>query len=57
MDRQGECQGINAIALVLMEESNITRYDYGIRHHGGYLGHKARLDNEAFQQEKDTTIA
>jgi arabinose-5-phosphate isomerase len=36
----------DAITLTLMEEKGITRHDYGIRHHGGYLGHKARLDNE-----------
>lgn len=36
----------DAITLTLMEEKGITRRDYGIRHHGGYLGHKARLDNE-----------
>lgn len=44
----------DAIALVLMEEKKITRHDYGIRHHGGYLGHKARLDNETAQQEENT---
>ena len=23
----------------------VTREDYGVRHHGGYLGRRARLDN------------
>ena len=36
----------DAIALVLMEMKGITLRDYGLRHHGGYLGRKARLDNE-----------
>ena len=36
----------DALALVLMEEKGITRHNYGLRHHGGYLGRKARLDNE-----------
>jgi len=35
----------DALALVLMERKGITRHDYGLRHHGGYLGRKARLDN------------
>ncbi len=36
----------DSLALVLMEEKGITRRDYGLRHHGGYLGHKARLEND-----------
>ena len=36
----------HALALVLMEKKNITRRDYGLRHHGGYLGSKAREANE-----------
>ena len=36
----------DALALVLMEQKGITRHEYGLRHHGGYLGRKARLDNE-----------
>ncbi len=36
----------DAIALVLMDMKGITLSDYGLRHHGGYLGRKARLDNE-----------
>jgi len=35
----------DALALVLMEQKGITRHDYGLRHHGGYLGRMARLDN------------
>jgi arabinose-5-phosphate isomerase len=38
----------DAISLVLMERKGITRHDYGMRHHGGYLGEKAResrIDN------------
>lgn len=36
----------DALALTLMEMKGITRHDYGLRHHGGYLGRKARTDNE-----------
>ena len=36
----------DALALTLMELKGITRRDYGLRHHGGYLGHKARLAND-----------
>ena len=32
----------DALALVLMEKKQVTRHDYGLRHHGGYLGAKAR---------------
>lgn len=32
----------DALALVLMEKKNFTRHQYGLRHHGGYLGQKAR---------------
>jgi len=28
-----------------MELKGFTRHDFGLRHHGGYLGHKARTDN------------
>lgn len=35
----------DAIALALMEAKGVTREDYGLRHHGGYLGRKARTDN------------
>ena len=36
----------DALALVLMELKGVTRHDYGLRHHGGYLGRAARADNE-----------
>ena len=32
-----------ALALVLMEKKSVTREQYGMRHHGGYLGRKARI--------------
>jgi len=32
----------DALALVLMETKNFTKKDYGLRHHGGYLGKKAK---------------
>ena len=32
----------DAIALALMEQKGVTREDYGLRHHGGYLGTVAR---------------
>jgi arabinose-5-phosphate isomerase len=32
----------DALALVLMEKKNFTKQQYGLRHHGGYLGQKAR---------------
>lgn len=35
----------DALTLTLMEQKGVTREQYGIRHHGGYLGRKARLDN------------
>ena len=35
----------DAIALALMEVKGVTRKDYGLRHHGGYLGRAARTDN------------
>lgn len=35
----------DALALTLMELKGITRHDYGLRHHGGYLGRRARTDN------------
>ncbi len=35
----------DAIALALLEQKGVTREDYGLRHHGGYLGRAARADN------------
>ena len=36
----------DALTLVLMERKKVTKHDYGLRHHGGYLGRRARTDNE-----------
>ncbi len=36
----------DALTLALMEQKDVTREDYGLRHHGGYLGRAARADNE-----------
>jgi arabinose-5-phosphate isomerase len=36
----------DGLALTLMDLKGITRSDYGLRHHGGYLGRSARVDNE-----------
>ena len=33
----------DALALVLMEKKSVTREQYGMRHHGGYLGRQARI--------------
>lgn len=35
----------DAIALALMEQKGVTREQWGLRHHGGYLGRAARADN------------
>jgi arabinose-5-phosphate isomerase len=35
----------DGLALSLMELKGVTRKEYGLRHHGGYLGRKARTDN------------
>lgn len=35
----------DAIALVLMEKKRFTRRDFGLRHHAGYLGDKARRED------------
>jgi arabinose-5-phosphate isomerase len=37
----------DAIALVLMQKKEITLEEYGLRHHGGYLGRRARTDNSS----------
>ncbi len=36
----------DGITLALMEQKSITKKQYGLRHHGGYLGRITRLDNE-----------
>ena len=35
----------DAIALGLMEVKGVTAEEWGLRHHGGYLGRRARTDN------------
>jgi arabinose-5-phosphate isomerase len=35
----------DAVAIALMEAKGITRAEWGMRHHGGYLGRSARTDN------------
>jgi arabinose-5-phosphate isomerase len=35
----------DALAVTLMELKGVTKQDYYVRHHGGYLGRKARADN------------
>jgi arabinose-5-phosphate isomerase len=35
----------DALALIVMERRKFSRKDYGLRHHGGYLGARARLEN------------
>ena len=35
----------DALSLSLLEQKGVTREDYGLRHHGGYLGRAARTDN------------
>jgi arabinose-5-phosphate isomerase len=35
----------DALALTLMDLKGVTRQEYGLRHHGGYLGRKSRLEN------------
>ncbi|HAJ79071.1 MAG TPA: capsule biosynthesis protein [Fibrobacteres bacterium] len=32
----------DTLSLILMEKNKFTKAQFGIRHHGGYLGHKAR---------------
>ena len=36
----------DALALVLMEEKRFSKHDFGLRHHGGYLGRLSREDND-----------
>ncbi len=35
----------DALALTLMELKGVSQHDYGLRHHGGYLGRRSRTDN------------
>lgn len=39
----------DALALVLMERKRFTREQYGLRHHGGYLGQIARLSSQEME--------
>jgi arabinose-5-phosphate isomerase len=36
----------DAVALTLMELKGFSMHEFGLRHHGGYLGRRAREDNE-----------
>jgi len=36
----------DALAIVIMERKGFTADEYGIRHHGGYLGSRARAHNK-----------
>ncbi len=36
----------DSIALTLMELKGFSKQDFGLRHHGGYLGHLARVEAE-----------
>ncbi len=36
----------DAVALSLLEVKGVTREAWGLRHHGGYLGRRARTDNQ-----------
>jgi len=44
----------DAIALALMESKGVTREDYGLRHHGGYLGRAARIDNVPHPEDAES---
>lgn len=35
----------DALAIALMELKGVSKTDFGLRHHGGYLGRRARTDN------------
>ena len=34
----------DALVVIMMEKLNFTTEDYSKRHHGGYLGHKSRIE-------------
>jgi arabinose-5-phosphate isomerase len=36
----------DALALTLMELKGVSRSEFGLRHHGGYLGKAARTDGQ-----------
>lgn len=37
----------DALSLVLMEKKKFTKEQFGMRHHGGYLGQKARMPHHS----------
>jgi arabinose-5-phosphate isomerase len=39
----------DALALVLMELKKFSKEEFGLRHHGGYLGYKARLPHTEYK--------
>lgn len=43
----------DALSLVLMEKKQFTRDQYGLRHHGGYLGQKARQNSALLKQNAE----
>ena len=47
----------DALALVLMRKKQFTRHDYGLRHHGGYLGQKARQFPQPEHSERNPNEA
>lgn len=40
----------DALSLTVMKERGFTRQDYGLRHHGGYLGLKARIPEDELEE-------
>jgi arabinose-5-phosphate isomerase len=42
----------DALSLVTMELKGFTRHQYGLRHHAGYLGQKARQTRPAAKTTK-----
>jgi arabinose-5-phosphate isomerase len=39
----------DALALVVMERKGFTKQDYGLRHHGGYLGSRTRKEAQSLR--------
>lgn len=46
----------DALALVLMERKKITAEDFGLRHHGGYLGQSVRSSSATAPREKSVRL-
>ena len=44
----------DGLALALLEQKKVTKADYGLRHHGGYLGTAAR--DEKKYSGRDRTL-